>query len=239
LGRQIKKYDIGTVHKSKRCGKFEIIDNMSYNKRNIRFLNTKFEKIVQVSSISNGSIIDPLCPSVCGVGIVGVDNINVHKEERKRCYGVWRDMISRCYSKTCKNYKNVTVCNEWHNFQNFAVWFYDNYIKGYDLDKDLLSDVNNKIYSPSTCIFIPHKINVFIAFINEDRGLYFRKDIKKYRVNLNSFTDNKGIHVGYFKNKEYAKNQYRIHKNIQIDEVKKYMKELEYDDYVIEKLCYI
>ena len=41
-----------------------------------------------------------------------------------------------------KNYLDVTVCEEWHNFQNFAKWFYENYyeISGEKmrLDKDIL-----------------------------------------------------------------------------------------------------
>jgi len=68
-------------------------------------------------------------------------------------------MITRCYgdhSGTNKCYKEVTVCDEWMNYQAFADWYDKNYPKDgvkYVLDKDLKSK-KNKIYSPETCVFL-------------------------------------------------------------------------------------
>lgn len=59
---------------------------------------------------------------------------------------------------------------------------------------------------------LPKKVNVFLAFLKEDFSIYFRKDIKKYRVRINSFETNSEIHIGYFTDKQEAKNQYIIHK---------------------------
>ena len=46
-------------------------------------------------------------------------------------YKYWCSMMERGYSydfkNKHKNYINVYVCEEWHNFQNFAEWFYKNY----------------------------------------------------------------------------------------------------------------
>lgn len=71
-------------------------------------------------------------------------------------------MLSRCYCDNTryryKTYEDCEVCEEWKLFSNFKNWFDENYIEGYDLDKDLLVK-NNRIYSPETCLFVPHKLN--------------------------------------------------------------------------------
>lgn len=73
-------------------------------------------------------------------------------------YTVWQHMLQRCYNAKVKEkqptYINITCCEEWLSFSNFALWFKDNYIYGYHLDKDLLVK-ENRIYSPDTCIFSP------------------------------------------------------------------------------------
>jgi hypothetical protein len=75
-------------------------------------------------------------------------------------------MINRCYNPYYINkelsYIDCYVCEEWHNFQNFAKWYEENYyeIEGEKmcLDKDILIK-NNKVYSPDACIFVPERIN--------------------------------------------------------------------------------
>lgn len=59
--------------------------------------------------------------------------------------------------------KGVYVCEHWHNFQNFAEWFYerDNPFN-YDiqLDKDLFSfGMETSFYSPDTCCLLSSQIN--------------------------------------------------------------------------------
>ena len=88
-------------------------------------------------------------------------------------------MIRRCYDPYLLNehptYIECLVCEEWHNFQNFAKWYEENYyeIKGerMNLDKDILVK-ENKIYSPETCIIVPDKINSLFTKRNNDRGKY-------------------------------------------------------------------
>ena len=85
--------------------------------------------------------------------------------------------MQRCYDKKSQekqiSYKNTIVCEEWHNFQNFAEWMENNYnpetMKGWQLDKDILIK-GNKIYSPETCSFVPKEINTLILKSYKKRG---------------------------------------------------------------------
>ena len=85
-------------------------------------------------------------------------------------YDTWVGMIRRCYSEKSlikrPTYKDVTICEEWYNFQNFAKWFENNYVEGLHLDKDLLSK-EKKIYSPKSCCFITLQNNSKIRWKEE------------------------------------------------------------------------
>lgn len=63
------------------------------------------------------------------------------------------------------------VCGEWKCFQNYAKYFYENWQEGLQLDKDIL-DVNNRVYSPDKCKFVPVYINnLLIHQKNVSNGL--------------------------------------------------------------------
>ena len=96
-----------------------------------------------------------------------------------KAYDCWRGMLRRCYSEKERykypTYVEVSICDEWKDFQNFAKWFYANYkkevMKDWVLDKDLIVK-GSKIYSPETCCFIPQEINKIIIKSNRSRGEY-------------------------------------------------------------------
>ena len=96
------------------------------------------------------------------------------KQVSHPAYKTWKNMLERCYSNKYKEkrptYLDVTCCDEWLLFTNFAKWFKNNYVSGYHLDKDLLVK-DNIIYGPRTCIFVPKEINLFITLSNNSRGL--------------------------------------------------------------------
>ncbi|WP_347367996.1 hypothetical protein [Vibrio vulnificus] len=74
-------------------------------------------------------------------------------------------MLQRCFSSNWHSkyptYIGCTVDDRWLIYSQFKHWFDQNYIEGYDLDKDFLS-TTNKHYSPDTCVFIPKQLNRFI-----------------------------------------------------------------------------
>ncbi len=101
--------------------------------------------------------------TVCGVGYYGM--LMNAKEYSSTVYVTWQNMIQRCYSKKLQKkykpqYRDKSVCEEWHNYANFKLWYEEHITEGcqIDLDKDLLKQ-GNKIYSPETCVFIEHYIN--------------------------------------------------------------------------------
>lgn len=129
---------------------------------------------VSISSFKNGTIKNRNHKSVCGVGFLGYGKYKTGTSRNrpkieKDCYWFWTSMIKRVHNpnKNTRSMsyqrKQVTIYEDWYNFQNFADWFYNksNYRLGWVLDKDLLSDKN--IYSPETCLFIPERVNNFIA----------------------------------------------------------------------------
>jgi len=155
-----KEYWEGAIRESNRCGKFEIVEYVSYSEVHIKFLDTGYETYYNLGSIKAGSVKDKLKRTVYGLGYLGVGKDKSSNNGNKTdCYRCWKGMFDRCYNeaqlKRRPTYRGCTVAIEWHNFQNFAKWFEDNYIKGYQLDKDIKVE-GNKVYGPETCMFVSH-----------------------------------------------------------------------------------
>lgn len=110
---------------------------------------------------------------VCTQGIN--DLLSPVKVDGKMCkfYDVWTSMVQRCYSNKAQQknqtYVGCTVCEEWKYLSNFKRWFDENYIEGFDLDKDILVE-GNKIYSPDTCRFVPHYLNSILIYCKKARS---------------------------------------------------------------------
>ena len=144
--------------------------------------------------------------NIFGVGFTGTGKYNSSKD--KIAYDIWRGIIRRCYSdEKRKNeimYLDCYVCEEWHSFQVFADWFYENQIIGFDIDKDLLFK-GNKIYSPETCCFLPRSINSLFVIQKSKRNngiIGVTKNGNKYSSMVK--IKNNPIYLGNFINQELA-----------------------------------
>jgi len=80
------------------------------------------------------------------------------------------NMITRATNENYRvkfpTYKDVTVSENFKDFQFFANWCNNQVgfgINGFVLEKDLLVP-NNKVYSEDTCVFVPDVINSFLTF---------------------------------------------------------------------------
>lgn len=143
---------------------------------------------------------------------VGVNDLYLTKISP--LYRVWKSMLERCYKNDNRHsaYKDCYVCKEWHILSNFREFFDKNYIEGFSLDKDFIVP-NNKVYSPSTCIFIPKEINSLLVKCGRDKqgklhGVNFSKRLGKYVANVNFSNGNKRIHIGVFDTMEEAEEAY-------------------------------
>lgn len=242
------KYDLGTVYKTKEGYDIEIIEKVTDDtilnaKFKYKFLDHyKHEGVAFSSQIKDGQIKNPFHPSVYGVGYFGV---GIHKSKIKgkttKKYEVWRAIICRCCTESYKlknpSYVNVSICEEWLNFQNFGDWYDNNFPSHIDnikfqLDKDLLQQgVENKIYSPETCIFLPQKINGFLTqhrFASNNPNIGTQIKSKKFEVKLKDFYYNKKIYIGTFSTVEEASQAYQIARDEQAEKAKQYLKDLNY-----------
>ena len=182
---------------------------------------------VWYSSLKKGQVKYAYCPSVLGVGYFGVGEYKA-KENGKvtKAYATWEHMLQRCYDKKYQSkrptYKECSVVTEWHNFQVFAEWFGKHYVDGWQLDKDLLVP-SNKTYSPETCIFIPPRLNSFLAnhYSNNTSGVtgvcWYKKS-KKWKVNISS--GGKQTHLGYFDDPKEAAEAYKKARKIEANKLK-------------------
>ena len=207
---------VGQVFESNSCGELEVIEYVNARKVRIKFIATGFEKWVQAKGVRSGMIKDLLSPSVYGAGFVGVGGYATSENNKQSTsYKVWQAVIRRCYDKAfhekAPTYKDCTVCDEWLNFQNFAKWFEDNYIEGYELDKDLLTP-NNKHYSPEMCIFVPARVNTLLGDCGSARGEYpqgvsLEKKTGRFKAQCQQGSGSR--HIGFFSTVNEAVSAYR------------------------------
>lgn len=174
---------------------------------------------------------------VLGQGITDIKSSDENGKQFKS-YRIWCGMLYRCYSpayhKTRPTYMNCEVSDEWKIYSKFKRWFDINYIEGYEIDKDLLQpNIENKIHSKETCVFIPQALNTFLQCSNNSntgqRGVTTNKKKTKYYVKINLYDiENKKIIIkklGIFTNLEKASNVYIEEREEQANKWKEYMKE--------------
>ena len=146
--------------------------------------------------------------SVYDVGISGTKYPPTINDVKTKEYGLWQNMLERCYSDAYKKkhptYKDCEASENFKSFEYFYEWCnkqigFGN--EGWHLDKDLLIK-GNKVYSEDSCIFIPNEINLLLTKRTTSRGKHligvcWHKTKKAFvaRVNKNK---GKSEHLGYF-----------------------------------------
>ena len=138
-------------------------------------------------------------------------------------YQIWVSMLNRCYDTKYHDrepaYIGCSVCEDWRYFSRFDDWVRSErsgYKKGYQLDKDILVK-GNKIYSPETCVFVPHEINSLFCTTRARRselpiGVSRLKD--KYTAHCS--VGGKTKHLGSFSTPTEAFDAYKRFKEMRI-----------------------
>ena len=195
--------EVGQKFESVSCGTFEVIDIYPKRKIKVKFLVTGFETIAQKSHVVRGNVRDHFLPNKLGVGFLGAmaGNTRVNKKPRQS-HVIWHNMLVRCYDpnyhKMHPTYIDCSVCEEWKDYSKFHIWFEENYIEGYHLDKDKKFK-GNKIYSPETCVFLSPKENTTLSNLRNKKVKVQDLSGKVYEIlNATQFCKEHKIHKGNF-----------------------------------------
>lgn len=181
MNKNLAKSRIGEVSKTKYGSKMEIV---KYNNKDDIWVRFEQGNLVHTRYrvFCNGKVKNVFDKSVLGVGYLGEGNYKVTiKNKTTPQYRAWSSMLQRCYCVKflLKNltYKDCSVSEEWHNFQNFAKWHDENYYQVESeimcLDKDILKK-GNKIYSSETCAYVPKSIN----------SLFVKNDVNRSSLSI-------------------------------------------------------
>ena len=147
---------------------------------------------------------------VFGVGINDADYVvqPVVNGKQMMCpyYMAWTHMLERCYSAKYlakhPTYIGCYVCNDWLTFSKFKAWMETQSWVDKQPDKDLLLE-GNKVYSPTTCVFVDRITNTFITDRGAARGEWpigvdFPSTEGKFRARCSNPFTRKVEHLGYF-----------------------------------------
>lgn len=175
---------------------------------------------------------------ICGAGLNNRTYPSKVNSKITKEYRLWTNMLERCTQKfwsksptytgvACSdNFKSYTFFYEWCHKQ-FGFGNKDDKGRLWQLDKDLLIR-GNKVYSETTCVFVPQNINSLLTRSEAKRGKYligvcwdkqqsrfgaYCKDGKGKKINLGKHSTEKEAFLAYktFKEaliKEFA-NDYR------------------------------
>jgi len=196
---------IGETHVSNEGYEIKVINGSDKKDYVVVNIDGKYDKTVKYSHLVNSNIKNRYHKSVYGHGYIGIGKHRVtSKGVNTKKYDTWSEILQRCYSSDLHieypTFRDTTVCDEWHDFQNFGDW-YDNQYKEDDwqLDKDLISR-GKKIYSPETCVFVPMRLNLFLVRDKGDREYpagVFRKG-SKYRSRSYCLLSGRQLNLGVF-----------------------------------------
>jgi len=139
-------------------------------------------------------------------------------------YVKWSSMLRRCYSPLFQSknptYNGCKVSKDWLSFMSFREWMNEQDWLGNALDKDLLIK-GNKIYSPETCLFVPHWINNLTCERDRFRGKYplgvcFDRSSMNYKAQIR--LEKKMKNLGRFSTSVEAATAYKIAKKEKLRE---------------------
>lgn len=237
LKGSVNKPKLGNTYTTREGYEITIVEYKDRLNCTVEFKNEYRLENTSLQNVKKGLIKNPYHPTIYNIGYLGHGKYKSSIFGRKTyLYKTWMSMFSRCYDEKVHerqpNYKDVDVCAEWYNFQNFAQWMEGKYnpetMQGWQLDKDILIK-GNKIYSPDTCCFVPSEINNLFVGCNKSRGslpigVTFNKRLKRYVAQISK--NKKREHLGIFKTIEEAFKIYKVEKEKHIKEVADKWKDL-------------
>ena len=219
---------IGNRFRTKHSGDCQIISMTSRKDITVEF-EDGYRTTCTLANLKAGAVLNPFHPKIYGVGFMGDGDykakINgvIHP-----FYDAWRGALRRSYDiawhKRQPKYEGCSVDERWHNYQDFCKWSDQQVFEvGYKLDKDLLI-LDNKLYGPDTCVYLPNELNCIISDRWKERDL--PKGVNRVtdpRKKTKLFTANcqrkgRGCTIGYFETPEEAAEVYKKTKESYVKE---------------------
>ncbi|MBQ2397368.1 MAG: hypothetical protein II304_10105 [Bacteroidales bacterium] len=207
------------------------VHNGKYDYSKVKYVNSSTKVCVicpihgEFFQIGSDHLLGSGCPK-CGrckitkpIYNFGINDIREWDEDLYKC---WWAMINRCYNtNNCKHfaYIDCKVCDEWKYLSNFKSWFDLHYVSGWHLDKDILIK-GNRVYSPSTCCFVPAEINLTFTKRKNCRGaLPIGVNVRgnKYEASIRVY--DKRHYLGVYNTIEESFNAYKKAKELHIKEL--------------------
>lgn len=139
----------------------------------------KYRRIYPYKALSTGNFWNPYHKSYYGVGYIGAGKYRSSiNNEMQRSFIVWQGILQRCYGDIPKARSNnsqdtFTVCDEWHNYQNFADWYVSHVfdISDFDVSVSVMKS-GNKHYCPEYCELLPPSVISLFSYPKKTRGAY-------------------------------------------------------------------
>lgn len=220
---------IGQVRKNKFGSLMEVVEYRYKDDIWVKFLEHGNLVHTQWKHFSSGGVKNPYDKSVYEIGYIGEGIYKpIENKQITQQYASWHRIFDRCYDykNLLKNptYNGCIIAEEWHNFQNFAKWYDENYyqIDGeiMCLDKDILVK-DNKIYSPETCVFVPKSINSLFVKTDAKRGelpigVSWSNSYKKFVAQCGKGKNGDSKFFGHYNTPEEAFESYRFAKEKKI-----------------------
>lgn len=156
-----RKYKVGDVLENGVGERFTVKEWVTAREIYVEFEDGTIVK-TNNSQLLAGAVKNKMSPRIFGVGYMGEGDFKCRVAGKvTREYSMWEAMLKRVYSKDghTPTYADCDVCEEWHNFQNFAKWITNlpQWVEdGWQLDKDI---TKSRVYSESSCFLVPRVIN--------------------------------------------------------------------------------
>ena len=157
----------------------------------------------QMPDIKKGSTSSCGCYRRYKTAETNTNNKATHGLSNHRLYHVWSKMIDRCINKNNKRYKDyggrgISVCEEWHDINNFLADMYPTFIEGLSIDR--INTHGN--YEPSNCRWATKGIQarntrkIMTTNTSGCRGVHFCETLNKWVAQIT--INNNKKHLGCF-----------------------------------------
>lgn len=228
----MNKIECGDVFKLAGGGSVTVIEYI--DSKNIIIKHNDYnahESVVNSRNLRAGEVKNPFKKSVYEIGFIGSGKYKARENGvLTDAYSSWRAMLLRCYHEKFqslhKTYIGCSVVSEWHNFQNFAEWFYkQKRSDNFQLDKDIIVR-GNRVYGPETSCLIHRELNALCSSpkrTNNSLPPGVRAENKKYRARL--YYDGEDRSLGLYSTPEDAFLAYKEAKEARVKYLAKLYKD--------------